>query len=101
MMQLVFTVEAKRDLYELRSYLSPVSPAGLAKVVDALEAKLTMLLSSPYAGRQTSHEEVLEVVETKYGFVIPYRIQDDFLFILRIYRSARKPLDYLSFDLPR
>ena len=42
-MRIVFTLEAKRDLDELRSYLDPLSPSGLAAVTSAIEKRIVML----------------------------------------------------------
>ena len=39
-MKLVFTREAKRDLDELRAFLQPPSPKGLAKVVHSIELRI-------------------------------------------------------------
>ena len=42
-------------------------------------------------------------IEPRYGFLIPYVVRGEYLIVLRIYRSARKPLDYeaLAKSLPR
>jgi toxin ParE1/3/4 len=93
-MIIVFTKEAKTDLDELRDWLRPLSPRGLANVTAALEAKIRLLSENPTIGRPTPREGVRETIETKYGFLIPYWIKGEQLYILRIYRSNRKPLDY-------
>jgi toxin ParE1/3/4 len=99
-MRIVFTVGAKRDLDDLRAYLAPLAPAGLANVVAALEAKILDVADNPGIGRPSPRPGVREAVETSYGFVIPYFLKDETLFVLRIYRSHRRPLDYATLDLP-
>ncbi len=40
------------------------------------------------------------MVEPEYGFLIPYHIKANTLFVLRIYRSMRAPLEYGELDIP-
>lgn len=93
-MIIVFTKEAKADLDELRNWLLPLNPAGLVKVTTVLESKIRLIAENPNIGRPTPKSDVREAIETKYGFLIPYWVKDDRLYVLRIYRSKRKPLDY-------
>ena len=99
-MRIIFTVEAKRDLDDLRAFLEPLSPAGLANVVAALEARILQIEANPRIGRPTPRADVREVIEAKYGFLIPYLIKGEALFILRVYRARRRPLDYVGMELP-
>jgi toxin ParE1/3/4 len=99
-MRIVFTVEAKRDLDGLRSYLRTLSPSGLASVTAALEARIVTGSENPGSGRLTPRPDVRELIETRYGFLIPYVVRDDTFHVLRIYRGNRKPLDYARLMLP-
>jgi toxin ParE1/3/4 len=98
--RIVFTQEAKRDLDDLRAWLMPLSPAGLNSVTTALERKIRLIEDNPRIGRPTPREGIREVIETRYGFLIPYTVRADVLFVLRIYRSTRKPLDYDLLGVP-
>jgi toxin ParE1/3/4 len=93
-MGIVFTEEAKRDLEELRRYLQPLSPKGLANVVATPERRIKIASENPRSGRPTPRREVREAVEPHYGFVIPYKLIADDFYVLRVYRSMRRPLDY-------
>jgi plasmid stabilization system protein ParE len=66
----------------------------LANVTLALEAKIRLVSENPNIGRPTLRENIREAIETKYGFLIPYWVKDNRLYVLRVYRSKRKPLDY-------
>jgi toxin ParE1/3/4 len=44
--------------------------------------------------------DVREAVEPRYGFIIPYCVRGDALYVLRVYRARRQPLDYDELDLP-
>ncbi len=93
-MEVIFTEEAKRGLDELRRYLEPLSPAGLANVALALEARIRAVADNPGIGRLTPRDDVREAVEARYGFLIPYYLRGSRLYVLRVYRSNRKPLEY-------
>ena len=93
-MRIVFTEDAKHDLEDLRRYLEPLSPKGLANVVAALERRIVNASENPRSGRPTPRPDVREVVEPRYGFVIPYTVIADDFYVLRVYRSMRRPLDY-------
>ena len=75
--------------------------------MDRLEKAISMFSHHPEVGRPVPRENVRELVEPRYGFPIPYAIIeipyaiiDGTIFILRVYRSKRKPLDYESLALP-
>ena len=52
-MRIIFTEDAKRELEELRRYLEPLSPKGLANVVAALERRIVIASeNSAVAGRR-------------------------------------------------
>lgn len=93
-MKIVITRRAVLDLDNLRKYLAPKSPPGLRNVTDALQNAIEDIPESLSRGRATPHDDVWEKVVPKYGFIIPYFVRGDTVFILRIYNSRRKPLDY-------
>ncbi len=101
-MHAVFSTAALKDLHELRQHLALLSPQGLASVTAAIERRIQTLLAFPDSGRPSTHPDVREAVEPHYGFLIPYALRGDNLIVLRVYRSARKPLDYeaLAKSLP-
>jgi toxin ParE1/3/4 len=98
-MQLVFTREAKADLDELREWLEPLSPGGLANVVFCIKSRIELGLENPRIGRLTPRDDVRELVEPRYGFIIPYYVKSERFYVLRIYRTRRKPLDYTNLSL--
>ena len=95
-MKIVITRRAVLDLDNLRKYLAPKSPAGLRNVLSALQKTIEDIPKNPSRGRATPHDDVWEKVVPKYGYIIPYYVRGNTVFILRIYSSRRKPLDYDS-----
>jgi plasmid stabilization system protein ParE len=98
--KLVFTREAKRALDELRSYLEPLSPKGLAHVVQSIELRVSAALANLRIGRPTPREDLRELVESKYVFVIQYCLNGRMLFVLRVCHARRQPLGYDALTLP-
>jgi toxin ParE1/3/4 len=94
LLKISFTSQAKADLDELHAYLLPISPSGLSNVVAAIERKIRQSALHPGSGRLSPREDVRETIEPKYGFLIPYYVEGETLYVLRIYRGVRKPLDY-------
>ena len=99
-MRLVFTTEAKRDLDDIRAYLRPMSPVGLANVVASIRSRLETGMDNPRMGRLTPRDEVRELVDPKYGFIIPYHVKGRTFFVLRVYHARRAPLAYEDITLP-
>lgn len=99
-MRLIFTVEAKRDLDELRAYLRPLSSKGLAKIVASLRSRIVAGMANPRIGRPTPRDNVRELVDPKYGFIIPYYVRGEVFFVLRVYQARRSPLAYEDLSLP-
>ena len=93
-MKIVITRSAVLDLDSLRRYLAPKSPTGLLQIIDALQNSIEDILASLSRGRATPHDDVWEKVVPKYGYIIPYYVRGNTVFILRIYNSRRKPLNY-------
>nr|WP_321981008.1 type II toxin-antitoxin system RelE/ParE family toxin [uncultured Cohaesibacter sp.] len=93
-MKIEFTSGAIGDLEELREYLASRSPAGLRNVLSELERSIRQIADNVDIGRATPHEDVREIVVPKYGYVVPYHVWRDTVYILRVYRSARRPLKY-------
>ena len=93
-MRIHITLLALRDLEDLRDYLEPRSLPGLANVISDIESTIKSIPGSVTRGLRTPRDDVWEKLSPKYKYRIPYHIQDDVSYVLRIYHPSRKPLDY-------
>ncbi len=93
-MQIHFTSKAATDIQKLRDYLSDLSPSGLANVIADIEKTINDIPGSIVQGRPTLCDGVFEKITLKYKYLIPYTIQHDTLYILRVYHPSRRPLNY-------
>lgn len=93
-MQIKITRLAARDLEETRRYLKPRTNVGLRNVTSSIKKAINEIPNSLSRGRKTPHDEVWEKLVPKYGYIIPYYVEGDTVYILRIYDTRREPLDY-------
>ena len=93
-MRIHFTENATTDIQELESYLGDLSPSGLKNVVADIKETIRKIPGSIVKGRPTPRDDVFEKLTPKYKYIIPYTIEDNTLYVLRVYHPSRKPLDY-------
>ena len=92
-MQLIITRTALVDLEELNEYLRERSPSGLRNVMASLKATMATIPNGVSRGRKSKfRDDVWEKIDTNYGYVIPYFIENDTAYVLRIYNGRRKKL---------
>ena len=91
-MRIRFTSQAMQDLDDLKEWLRLKNPAGFKSVASQISKTIQPLSAHPAIGRKTLREDIRELVEPRYGFIIPYTVIEDTIFILRIYSAKRYPL---------
>lgn len=83
----------KRALAKLEAeaeYISRDSRAGARRVVMAIEQAVQLLASHPALGRTGRVEGTRELVVTGTPYIIPYRVREDRVEVLRVFHAARK-----------
>lgn len=99
-MRIVFTDEAVNDLDDLRVYLKDRRLDGYGHVSESLQQRIILASQNPKIGRPAPLAGVRELVDTKYGSLIPYFVEREIFFVLLVYHGTRKPLDYSALALP-
>jgi plasmid stabilization system protein ParE len=94
-MRLHFTPDAVEDLRSLREWLMVRSPGGYRHVVLSITRTIRVLDAHPEAGRPTERANIRELIERRYGFILPYTVIGDSIWILRVYNARRAPHDML------
>ncbi len=89
-MTLIWSPEALQDLRDIRAYISQDDP-NAAKTIFARIFRMVseQLPDNPEIGRPGRVPNTREIVISNSPFVVPYRIRDEHIDILRIYHSAR------------
>jgi len=90
-LRLRWTKRAERDLDEIASYIGQDSPAAAARVIleliDRVEASLT---KRPAIGRAGRVLGTRELVMGDLPYVVPYRVREQDIEILRVLHTSRR-----------
>lgn len=89
-MTLNWSPEALQDLSDIRAYISQDNPGSANTVVARIVAIVGELLpANPEIGRIGRVSGTRELVIANTPFVVPYRIRNENIDILRVYHAAR------------
>ena len=95
-MKIIWAPEAIDDLAALRAYISRDNPAAARRLaLHIVEMVETVLAENPHIGRPGRVPGTREFVVDKSPYIVPYRVKDSALQILRIYHGARRWPDSL------
>ncbi|MGJ0396385.1 MAG: type II toxin-antitoxin system RelE/ParE family toxin [Methylocystis sp.] len=95
-MKIVWAPEAIDDLAALRAYISQDNPPAAQRLaLHILDTVETVLAENPHIGRPGRVPGTREFVIDKSPYIIPYRVKDNALQILRVYHGARRWPDTL------
>ena len=81
---------ASRDLEYVETYIAQESPATAIQIILRIIDAVELLADQPGIGRSGRVEGTRELVVTGTPFIIPYRLKNGFIEILRVYHQARK-----------
>lgn len=95
-MKIVWAPEAIDDLAALRAYISQDNPPAAQRLaLHILDTVETVLAENPHIGRPGRVPGTREFVIDKSPYIIPYRVKNNALQILRVYHGARRWPDTL------
>jgi toxin ParE1/3/4 len=87
-MRFTFRPAAADDLEQIRGYIANDNPDAAKRVADTLLSAIQGLTQAPSRGRPGRWPNTRELVVPPY--IIPYRVRDQTVEILRIFHSARE-----------
>ena len=89
-MNLIWSPEAIDDLGSIREYIARDDPRAAREVVSAIVMLVERQLPQfPRSGRKGRVDGTLELVVPRLPFVVPYRLTDNGIEILRVYHASR------------
>ncbi|MEK7437116.1 MAG: type II toxin-antitoxin system RelE/ParE family toxin [Pseudomonadota bacterium] len=95
-MRLRWTRRAERDLDEIAKYIGQDSPAAAARVVlELIDQVESLLPAHPVIGRPGRVLGTRELVIGSLPYIVPYRVRDTTIEILRVLHTARRWPDRL------
>lgn len=82
--------KALENLDDEAAYIAQDSPASAAALVRHLTESAAMLASHPHLGRPGRVPGTRELVVTRFSYILPYRVREQTVEILRVFHTARK-----------
>jgi toxin ParE1/3/4 len=82
---------ASRDLDAAVEYIAREDPDAARKMYACIRERAAALADRPGMGRPGRVFGTRELVIQRYAYIVPYRIQDDEVQILRVFHTSRKP----------
>ncbi len=94
-MQIRWTGLALYDLEDIADYISLDNPLIAEKIVKIIWDTIQMLKPHPNIGRPERVKDTRELIINGIPFVVPYRIKNNEIQILRVLHTSRKWPDKL------
>jgi toxin ParE1/3/4 len=81
---------ARRNLDEEIAYLAEESPEHAFKVYNHIRARIAALEQFPNMGRPGRIMGTRELIVAPYPYIVPYRVKDNTIIILRVFHVSQK-----------
>jgi addiction module RelE/StbE family toxin len=81
---------ALRNLDEEATYIAADDPAAARLVVERVLAAVARLEQLPAMGRPGRVPGTRELIVEKTRYIVPYRVRDDVVEILRVFHTSRR-----------
>jgi plasmid stabilization system protein ParE len=85
-MRIVFRAEAAADLRSIIAYYQEVAPKALANILSDIHRSIDQLAHFPRIGMPVRDRSFRRVVTRRYHFKVAYRVGEDVVEILGIFR---------------
>lgn len=89
-MQVKWTNKARRDLFDVETYIAQDNPTAAIDTVLKIIAAAESLAGFSETGRPGRVSDTRELVITGLPYIVPYRVSNSIVVILRIYHTSRK-----------
>ena len=89
-MQIKWLRQALPDLDEAESYIAQDNPNAAAGVLLEIVRAVSMLERQPGLGRPGRVSGTKELIVPDTPYIVPYRVKDGIVQVLRVYHSSRK-----------
>jgi toxin ParE1/3/4 len=89
-MQVKWLRRALRNLEEEAAHLAPDNPQAAAALVSQADESTRLLSRHPDMGRPGRVPGTRELVLPNFSYIIPYRVREQRVEILRVFHTSRK-----------
>ncbi len=95
-MQIKWLRIALEDIDEIAEYIKKDNPAAAQRVVEIIYNSVNVLSVNPQIGRSGRVAGTRELILREVPFIVPYRIHEEAIEILRVLHAAREWPDDFS-----
>lgn len=89
-MQIIWLTTALNNLDELAEYIAQENPQAARQVLELIETQVNLLATQPALGRPGRVLGTRELVISNTHYLVPYRIKNNAVEILRVFHTSRK-----------
>ena len=89
-MQIIWLKTALNNLDEIAAYIAQDNPVAASQVVSLITAQVNQLSAQPAMGRHGRVLGTRELVITNSHYLVPYRIKNNTVEILRVFHTSRQ-----------
>lgn len=87
-MMIMWLDDAVHDLQSLHQYITSENPSAANRVAKRILNAVNLLIAQPSMGRKGRVHSTRELVVSGTPFIIPYRVKNKNIEILRVFHSA-------------
>jgi toxin ParE1/3/4 len=89
-MKVIWSPEARQDLRDIYLYLAAENPYAARALHERIKQGVRLLRDNPHIGRPGRVPGTKELVISGTFYILPYRIREKRLELLRVYHTARE-----------
>ncbi len=89
-MKVIWFKSAVLDLKSVRDYITQDNPQAAQQVVQRIKDKVSLLREQPGMGRLGRVPNTKELLVDRTPFILPYRVRDNKVEILRVLHTSRR-----------
>ena len=89
-MNIEWSPQALADLKVIYSYITRENPPAARKLHERITSCISLLAETPHIGRVGRIAGTKELVVSGTSYIVPYRVIENTLQLLRVYHSSRK-----------
>ena len=90
-MQIIWLKTALKNIDELAEYISQENSTAASQIVTTIELQVNLLATQPALGRSGRVLGTRELVISNTHYLVPYRIKNNTVEILRVFHTSRSP----------
>ncbi len=90
-MQIIWLKTALKNIDELAEYISQENSTAASQIVTTIELQVNLLATQPALGRSGRVLGTRELVISNTHYLVPYRIKNNTVEILRVFHTSRRP----------